>query len=75
MAVRKTQNYRAIALNSILGKNLDNIIVTSHANVMKTSDLQFGYTSNCSAIMCSTLVIETIQYFTQILSPVLCSIY
>ena len=68
--VRKTQNYRAIALSSILGKILDNIIITSQRNVLKTSDLQFGYKSNCSTIMCSTLVIETIQYFTQMRSPV-----
>ena len=68
--VRKTQNYRAIALSSILGKILDNIIITSQRNVIKTSDLQFCYKSNCSTIMCSTLVIETIQYFTQMQSPV-----
>ena len=68
--VRKTQNYRAIALSSILGKILDNIIITSQTNVLKTSDLQFGYKSNCSTIMCSTLVIETIQYFTQMQSSV-----
>ena len=47
-----------------------NIIITSQRNVIKTSDLQFGYKSNCSTIMCSTLVIETIQYFTQMQSPV-----
>ena len=70
MDVRKTQYYRAIALSSILGKILDNIIITSQRNVLKTSDLQFGYKSNCSTIMCSTLVSETIQYFTQMRSPV-----
>ena len=70
MDVRKTQNYRAIALSSILGKILDNIIITSQRNVLKTSELQFGYKSNCSTLMCSTLVIETIQYFTQMRYPV-----
>ena len=68
--VRKTQNYRAIALSSILGKILDNIIIILQKDVIKTSDLQFGYKSNCSTIMCSTLLIETIQYFTQLHSPV-----
>ena len=68
--VRKTQNYRAIELSCILCKILNNIIITSQRNVIKTSDLQFGYKSNCSTIMCSTLVIETIQYFTQMQSPV-----
>ena len=36
--VRKTQNYRAITLSSILGKILHNIIITSQRNVIKTSD-------------------------------------
>ena len=47
--VRKTQNYRAIALSNILGK-IYNLVINQ--------------------IMCSTLVIETIQYFTQMRSPV-----
>ena len=70
MDVQKTQNYRAIALSSILGKILDHIIIASQRNVLKTADLRFGYKSICSTIMCSTLVIETIQYFTQMRSPV-----
>ena len=69
MDVRKPQNYRAIALSSILGKILDYIIITSQRNVIKTSDLQFGYKSSCSTIMCSPLVIETILYFAQMQSP------
>ena len=71
--VRKTQNYRAIQLSSILGKILDNIIITSQISVIKTSEVQFGYKSNCSTIMCSTLVIETIQYPNAI--SCICSIY
>ena len=67
---RKCAICNVIKLYSILGKILDNIIITSQRNVLKTSDLQFGYKSNCSTIMCSTLVIETIQYFTQMRSPV-----
>ena len=66
----KPKTTRAIALSSILGKLLDNIIITSQRNVIKTSDFQFGYKSNCSIIMCSTLVIETIEYFTQLQSHV-----
>ena len=30
---------------------------------LETFDLQFGYKSNSSTIMCSTLLIESIQYF------------
>ena len=68
--VRKPRNYREIALSSILCKIFDNIFITSQRNLINTSDLQFGYKSKCSTIMCSTLVIETIQYFTQMQSPV-----
>ena len=39
MEVQKIQNYRTIALNSILGKILNNIITTSQGNVIKTSDV------------------------------------
>ena len=37
---------------------------------LKTLDLQFGYKSESSTIMCSTMVIETIQYFTACHSPI-----
>ena len=62
-------NYRAVALSSILGKMLDIIILKVQKEELETSDLQFGYKSNFSTIMCSTLLIESIQYFVKIQSP------
>ena len=63
-------NYRAVALSSILGKMLDITILKVQKEELETSDLQFGYKSNSSTIMCSTLLIESIQYFVEIQSPV-----
>ena len=54
-------NYRAVALNSSLGKMLDIIIIKVQKEELETSDLQFGYKSNSSTIMCSMLFIESIQ--------------
>ena len=65
-----SSNYRAVALSSIYGKILDNIILSVQQEELKTSDLQFGYKSESSTIMCSTMVIETIQYFTACHSPI-----
>ena len=62
-------NYRAVALSSILGKMLDIIIIKVQKQELETSDLQFGYKSNSSTIMCSTLLIESIKYFVKIQSP------
>ena len=62
-------NYRAVALSSILGKMLDIIIINFQKQELVTSDLQIGYKSNSSTIMCSTLLIESIQYFVKIQSP------
>lgn len=67
---RNSDNYRAVALSSILGKILDNIIISVQGESLSTSDLQFGYKPNLSTMMCSTLVVETIHYFTSMCSPV-----
>ncbi len=66
---RNSDNYRAVALSSILGKILDHIILNTQRESLQTSDLQFGYKAKLSTMMCSTLVIETIQYFTALNAP------
>ena len=42
------------------------IIINVQQEELETSDLQFGYKSNSSTIMCSTLLFESIQYFVKI---------
>ena len=66
---RNSDNYRAVALSSVLGKILDNIIVCTQEESLATSNQQFGYKANLSTIMCSSLVIETIHYFESKCSP------
>ncbi len=56
-------NYRAIALSSIFGKILDKIILATQSEYLKTSDMQFGFKQHSSTIMCSTVLIETVEYY------------
>ena len=58
-----SDNYRAVALSSVLGKILDNIIACMQEESLATSNQQFGYKANLSTIVCGSLVIETIYYF------------
>ena len=48
---------------------LDIIIINVQKEELERSDLHFGYKSNSSTIMCSTLLIESIQYFVKTQSP------
>ena len=58
-----SENYRAIALSSILGKVLDLIIMKQHNHVFRTSDYQFGFKKNHSTTMCTFSVNEVAQYY------------
>ena len=60
---RNSDNYRAVALCSVLGKILDIISTCTQEESLATSNQQFGYRANLSTVMCSSLVIETIHYF------------
>ena len=58
-----TCNYRAIALSSIFSKILDKIIMSLQSEYLITSELQFGFKEHSSTIMCSTLLVETVEYY------------
>ena len=58
-----TCNYRAIALSSIFSKIFDKIIMSLQSEYLMTSELQFGFKEHSSTIMCSTLLVETIEYY------------
>ena len=58
-----TCNYRAIALSSIFSKILDKIIMFLQSEYFMTSELQFGFKQHSSTIMCSTLLVETFEYY------------
>lgn len=58
-----SNNYRAIAISSLLGKILDIIIFEEQYKHLATDVLQFGYKRNSSTILCTTLMLDTIKYY------------
>ena len=58
-----SSNYRAITLSCIFGKILDKALLNMQNNVFNTGNLQFGFKSSSSTVMCSSMVTETIEYY------------
>jgi endonuclease/exonuclease/phosphatase family metal-dependent hydrolase len=61
--IYSSDNYRSIALSSLLLKILDWVIILLYGDKLQLDDLQFAYQANCSTNMCSWLVVETIDHF------------
>ena len=58
-----SNNYRAIAISSLLGKLFDTILLKlQHANLF-TDLLQFGFKPNSSTVICTSLLRDTIEYY------------
>ncbi len=62
-SINLSDNFRAIALSSILGKVLDNIILLKYNDVFNTSDMQYGFKKRHSTNQCTFVVSETVQYY------------
>ena len=60
-----SSNYRAIAISSLLGNFLDNVIFEDQYTYLSTDVLQFGYKRCSSPTICTTLLLETIAYYRQ----------
>ena len=60
-----SDKYRSIAISSLLGKILDHVIIVKHSEALKTTNYQFGFKANSSTVLCSTMVNETVQYYTE----------
>ena len=58
-----SNNYRAIAISSILRKLFDSIIIKEQHFSLITDFLHFGCKENSSTIICTQLFIETIEYY------------
>ena len=58
-----SSNYRAIAIGSLLGYFLDNVIFEDQYTYLSTDVLQFGYKRCSSTTICTTLLLETIAYY------------
>ena len=66
-----SDNYRAIALSSILGKILDNILLVKCSTIFQTSDMQYGFKKKHSTNHCTFVVQEVIKYYSNNNSNVL----
>ncbi len=62
-SLNMSDNYRAIALSSILGKLFDNILLHKCEDIFLTSDLQFGFKKKHSTSHCTFVVNEVLQYY------------
>ena len=60
-----SDKYRRIAISSILGKILDHVIIVKQSDALTTSQHQYGFKANSSTVLCSTMVNETVQYYTE----------
>ena len=58
-----SENYRSIAISSIVLKIFDWVVLLLFEKELSTDELQFGFQQNTSANMCTSLVVETIDYF------------
>ena len=60
-----SDKYSSIAISSLLSKLLDYVIIKQQNISLKTSDYQFGFKPKSSTILCTTMVKETIQYYSE----------
>ena len=64
-ALTCSDKYRSIAISSVIGKILDHVIIDKQPEYLKTCDFQFGFKLKASTVLCSTMVNQTIQYYTE----------
>ena len=64
-SINQSDNYRSIAISSILGKCLDNVIMEKHHDVLKADDLQFGFKKEHSTTLCTYVLNEVVDHYTQ----------
>ena len=67
-------NYRGIALSSIFGKLMDNIVLIKFSNQLQTSSLQFGFKAKSSTNLCTFVLRETLAYYVNNQTTMFCTI-
>ena len=58
-----SNNYRAIAISSLLGKLFDLIVLSEQGSSLETDNLQFGFKKHSSTVTCTAILMETIEYY------------
>ena len=61
--ITSSNNYRSIALSSLILKVFDWVVLLLHRDNLKIDELQFGFQQDTSTTMCTWLAVETIDYF------------
>ena len=69
-SMNDSANYRSIAISSIVGKILDNIVLLKHGDALQTTELQFGFKPNHSTTQCTFVLNEVIEYYRNGNTPV-----
>ncbi|MEE4247180.1 MAG: reverse transcriptase family protein [Kangiellaceae bacterium] len=62
-SLKCSSNYRGIALGSVIAKLFDVTILHSNSQLLRCSDLQYGFRKNHSTTQCTFVLNETIQYY------------
>jgi len=62
-SVNTSDNFRAICLQSVICKILDLMMIVRDGEKLQTSKLQFGYKSELSASIATSVVCETVDYY------------
>ena len=60
-----SSKYRAIAISSLLGKIFDLIVLTEQCKSLQTDKLQFGFKQQLSSVICTPLLKDTTEYYTE----------
>jgi len=71
--VSDSSNFRGIALSSMYGKLIDNIILQRFSDRLQTSELQFGFKAKSSTNLCTFVLKETLSYYAGNQSFVFCT--
>ena len=69
-SMTRSDNYKAIALCNSICKLIDIVFIDKYSDALYTSQLQFGFKKNRSTVLYTSVLLETVSYFTQINSDV-----
>jgi len=62
-SVYDSNNYRTIALGSVIGKVIDNILLEKNRYVLTSSDFQYGLKAMHSTTHCTFVLQESLDYY------------
>ena len=68
--LRTKDNYRPIAMNSVLSKIFEIILFNRYSDIFSTSDYQFGFKKNLSTDMCVFMFKQVVEYYRNLSSSV-----